>query len=106
MTVAWFTIEDLGVMVRRHRPDDSVTRAMARLIRTDLIIVDDIGLLPVSRGRRRRLLPARRRRLRTPQPRGQLEPAPIRLRRDHAQDPGHRDRRPAPAPRPRRRHPR
>jgi DNA replication protein DnaC len=40
MTVAWFTIEDLGVMVRRHRPDDSVTRAMTRLIRTDLIIVD------------------------------------------------------------------
>jgi DNA replication protein DnaC len=48
MTVAWFTIEDLGVMVRRHRPDDSVARAMARLIRTDLIIIDDIGLLPVS----------------------------------------------------------
>jgi DNA replication protein DnaC len=48
MTVAWFTIEDLGVMVRRHRPDDSVTRAMSRLIRTDLIIIDDIGLLPVS----------------------------------------------------------
>jgi hypothetical protein len=47
MTVAWFTSEDLGVMVRRHRPDDSVTRALARLIRTDLIIVDDIGLLPV-----------------------------------------------------------
>lgn len=48
MTVAWFTIEDIGVMVRRHRPDDSVARAMARLIRTDLIIIDDIGLLPVS----------------------------------------------------------
>lgn len=48
MTVAWFTIEDLGVMVRRHRPDDSVARAMARLIRTDQIIIDDIGLLSVS----------------------------------------------------------
>lgn len=48
MTVAWFTIEDLGVLVRRHRPDDSITRALARLIRTDLIIIDDIGLLPVS----------------------------------------------------------
>lgn len=48
MTVAWFTIEDLGVMVRRHRPDDSVARAMARLIRTDQIIIDEIGLLPVS----------------------------------------------------------
>jgi hypothetical protein len=48
MTVAWFTIEDLGVLVRRHRVDDSVARAIARLLRTDLVIVDDIGLLPVS----------------------------------------------------------
>jgi DNA replication protein DnaC len=48
MTVAWFTIEDLGVLVRRHRADDSIARALSRLIRSDLIIVDDIGLLPVS----------------------------------------------------------
>jgi len=45
MTVAWFTIEDLGAMVRRHRVDDSVAKAVTR---TDLIIVDDIGLLPIS----------------------------------------------------------
>ncbi len=48
LTVAWFTIEDLGALVRRHRVDDSITRALARLIRADLIIIDDIGLLPVS----------------------------------------------------------
>jgi DNA replication protein DnaC len=48
LTVAWFTIEDLGVLVRRHRADDSIARALARIIRSDLIIVDDIGLLPVS----------------------------------------------------------
>jgi DNA replication protein DnaC len=48
MTVAWFTIEDLGGLVRRHRVDDSVTKAFARITRTDLVIVDDIGLLPVS----------------------------------------------------------
>lgn len=48
MAVAWFTIEDLGALIRRHRADDSLARAMARLIRSDLIIVDDIGLLPVS----------------------------------------------------------
>jgi DNA replication protein DnaC len=48
MTVAWFTIEDLGMLVRRHRADDSIARALARIIRSDLIIVDDIGLLPVS----------------------------------------------------------
>lgn len=48
MSVAWFTIEDLGVLVRRHRADDSIARALNRIIRSDLIIVDDIGLLPVS----------------------------------------------------------
>lgn len=48
VTVACFTIEDLGVIVHRHRPDDSVTRAMSRLNRTARIIIDDIGLLPVS----------------------------------------------------------
>ena len=40
--------EDLGALVRKHRPDDSMAKAIDRIIRTDLIIVDDIGLLPVS----------------------------------------------------------
>jgi hypothetical protein len=35
MTVAWFTIEDLGALVRRHRADDSIARTLTRLIRTD-----------------------------------------------------------------------
>ncbi|MFE2583908.1 ATP-binding protein [Streptomyces sp. NPDC059378] len=48
MTVAWFTIEDLEALIRRHRVDDSVSKAISRITRTDLIIVDDIGLLPVS----------------------------------------------------------
>jgi DNA replication protein DnaC len=48
LTVSWLTIEDLGVLVRRHRADDSIARALAKIIRSDLIIVDDIGLLPVS----------------------------------------------------------
>jgi DNA replication protein DnaC len=46
--VAWFTLEALGVLVRRHRADDSVTKAIARILRADLAIVDDIGLLPVG----------------------------------------------------------
>jgi hypothetical protein len=46
--VAWFTIEDLGGLARSHRADDSLARATARLIRSDLTIIDDIGLLPVS----------------------------------------------------------
>lgn len=48
LTVVWFTIEDLGALIRRHRVDDSVARAITRLMRSDLVIVDDIGLLPVS----------------------------------------------------------
>lgn len=46
--VAWFTLDDLGVLVRRHRVDDSVGRAIERIVRADLICVDDIGLLPVG----------------------------------------------------------
>ncbi|NDL57041.1 ATP-binding protein [Phytoactinopolyspora mesophila] len=66
LTMAWFTIENLGALIRRHRADDSIAKALARILRSDLVIIDDIGLLPVSPRPRRRLLPASRRRLRTP----------------------------------------
>jgi DNA replication protein DnaC len=46
--VAWFTLEALGGLVRRHRADDTVTKAIARILRADLVVVDDIGLLPVG----------------------------------------------------------
>lgn len=45
--VAWFTLENLGVLLRRHRADDTVSKAISRILRADLIVVDDIGLLPV-----------------------------------------------------------
>jgi DNA replication protein DnaC len=48
LRVAWFTLEDLGVLVRRHRADDTVTKAISRVLRADLVVVDDIGLLPVA----------------------------------------------------------
>lgn len=48
LKVSWFTLEDLGVLLRRHRADDTVTKAIAKILRADLIIVDDIGLLPVA----------------------------------------------------------
>jgi DNA replication protein DnaC len=48
LKVAWFSLEDLGVLVRRHRADDSVTKAVTAILRARLIVVDDIGLLPVS----------------------------------------------------------
>ena len=48
LRVAWFTLEDLGVLLRRHRADDTVTKAIARVLRADLVVVDDVGLLPVA----------------------------------------------------------
>jgi hypothetical protein len=46
--VAWFSLESLGTLVRRHRADDSVTKAVGRILRADLVVIDDIGLLPVG----------------------------------------------------------
>ena len=48
LKVAWFTLEQLGVLVGRHRADDSVSKAIARVLRADVVMVDDVGLLPVA----------------------------------------------------------
>jgi len=39
LKVAWFTLEDLGVLLRRLRAD-TVTKAIARVLRADLVVVD------------------------------------------------------------------
>ena len=36
------------MLIRAHRADDSVTKAIGRILRADLVIIDDIGLLPVG----------------------------------------------------------
>ena len=46
--INWFTLEDLGGLIRRHRADDTVHKAISRILRAELIVVDDIGLLPVA----------------------------------------------------------
>ena len=46
--VQWFSLEALGALVHRHRADGTTTRAIRKLMRADLICIDDIGLLPVS----------------------------------------------------------
>ena len=48
MNVAWFSLESLGTLVRRHRADDSMARAIGRILKAHLVVVDDIGLLPVG----------------------------------------------------------
>jgi DNA replication protein DnaC len=47
-TVAWHTLETLAQLVHRHRADNTVGKAIGKLIRADLVIVDDVGLLPIS----------------------------------------------------------
>ena len=46
--VVWHTLESLAALVRRHRADDTVSKAINRLVRADLIVVDDVGMLPVA----------------------------------------------------------
>ncbi len=46
MRVAWFTLESLTATIGRAKVDASVQRAIARICRADLIVIDDIGMLP------------------------------------------------------------
>lgn len=47
MKVVWFTLEKLAGIIRSHRVDSTVNRAIDRVLRADLVVIDDIGLLPV-----------------------------------------------------------
>lgn len=46
--VHWFSLEMLGTLIHRHRADDTMTKAIRKIMRADLICIDDIGLLPVT----------------------------------------------------------
>jgi DNA replication protein DnaC len=46
--VSWFSLETLGAILRRHRAEDTTGRAIKRIMRADVIVIDDIGLLPVA----------------------------------------------------------
>ena len=48
LQVDWFSLESLGVLVRRHRVDDTVTKTITRILRLVMVMVDDIGLLAVG----------------------------------------------------------
>jgi len=46
--VTWFSLEDLGGLIRRHHADDTANKAITKIMRADVIVIDDIGLLPVT----------------------------------------------------------
>jgi DNA replication protein DnaC len=48
LTVTWFSVEQLGSLVAHHRIDDTITKALKPVLRADLVVVDDIGLLPIT----------------------------------------------------------
>ncbi|WP_316528120.1 ATP-binding protein [Kitasatospora brasiliensis] len=48
LRVAWFTLETLAAAIGKPKVDGSPARTIVRLCRADLIVIDDIGLLPVA----------------------------------------------------------
>jgi DNA replication protein DnaC len=48
MRATWLALDDLGQLVNAHRRDGTIEKTIKKLASTDLIIIDDIGLLPVS----------------------------------------------------------
>jgi DNA replication protein DnaC len=48
LRVAWFTLESLTATIGRAKADGSIARTVARVCRCDLIVVDDIGMLPAG----------------------------------------------------------
>jgi DNA replication protein DnaC len=48
MRVAWFTLESLTLAVGRAKIDATVAKVIARICRSELIVVDDIGQLPAG----------------------------------------------------------
>jgi DNA replication protein DnaC len=46
--VAWFSLESLTETIGRAKVDASVGKVVARICRSDLIVIDDIGLLPAG----------------------------------------------------------
>lgn len=48
MRVAWFTLESLTVAVGKAKVDGTVARTISKICGRDLIVVDDIGMLPAG----------------------------------------------------------
>lgn len=46
MRVSWFTLESLTTAIGRAGVDGSTSKVLARITRAELVVVDDIGMLP------------------------------------------------------------
>jgi DNA replication protein DnaC len=48
LKVSWFTLETLTHTIGRSKVDASTSKVVSRICRADLIIIDDIGMLPAG----------------------------------------------------------
>ncbi|MFE0463527.1 ATP-binding protein [Kitasatospora sp. NPDC058965] len=48
LRLAWFTLETLPAAIGKSKVDSSTARTAARICRAVLLVIDDIGLLPVG----------------------------------------------------------
>jgi DNA replication protein DnaC len=48
MRASWFTLESLALAVGRAKVDASVAKVIARICRVDVVVIDDIGILPAG----------------------------------------------------------
>ena len=100
MRVSWFTLETLTAAIGKAAVDGSIAKTVARITRAELIVIDDIGMLPAGQAAGEafyRVVDAAYER-RSIAVTSNLHPSgfdTIMPKR-----PGHRHRRPAPAPTP------
>ncbi len=102
--VAWFSLESLTATVSRAKVDASVQKVVACICRADLIVIDDIGILPGGQDAAEafyRVVDAAYEK-RSLAVTSNLHPA--RFRHHHAQGAGDRRRRPLAPPCPSHRH--
>jgi DNA replication protein DnaC len=48
LRVSWFSLESLTATIARSRIDASTGKVVKRIVRSELVVVDDIGLLPAG----------------------------------------------------------
>jgi DNA replication protein DnaC len=48
MRVIWHTLETLGDLLAKAKVDGTVTRTIAKICANHIIVIDDIGVLPVE----------------------------------------------------------
>lgn len=48
LRVSWFTLETLTATLARAKVDASITKTVNRITRAELIVIDDIGMLPAG----------------------------------------------------------